>query len=588
MSVLTDLARKISLPHVFVVFIALSSCITAQEGSDLVNYVNWAKVSVSGDINQGQPPQPFSMRGIQFRHWSAGPGLFIAPFRIALSPFGLERHAGFAAGYVCTISFWCLLFFGLKRLSDDLYALLGVSLCFVATSLGFYGCYTALETFSLLPAVILFYESTKLFTGERINLLVTGTATAVLLMFRPYLGAYAWCALVPALIGQCRSNDVSLLRRFLNIVALLLPVALAIWQIGSVHSWMTADFFQSPYHFGDEHFQSIDPSCPYLWNVLFSSFHGALIYSPITGIGLIAATILAGLATGRRDWPIVSFWSLLLLAVCCNIYIAGCWHNWWMAAWFGNRNLYLPAVVAVAAMIKCVQSSRGAARSVMLAICAISSIWSFLLLQRGRVSYFTYEWMMRDVRIDLQYWSSVEMCVVFVTCAVFAVTTVVFINGDCWLKITTVVAVGLSLCYLADRISVTQAAFILFLGAIFLSLIAGICHIDVLVRYLRVVAPIAFFVMIALFCRLYIQTERQTSDYPSGAFFPDYDLLYNVKSLKGVPIIEKEREGILQFLRREKGEHWYREFQIIDEELPILIRGRSYPGRKTLSGYHYL
>jgi len=594
--------QRLSPPVSFVVFVAAISSLTAHHGSDLANYDFWAQIAISGDINQRtflaiEDSEPVTLRdyqsvkGVQYRHWSAGPGLFIAAHRLALMPLGWSQNAAHIAGYLCVFSFWWLLYISLRRMSDELCAVLGIALAYTATNLGFYSCYVSLEAYSLLPIGLLLNEATKYYVGERPNALVGGTATGMLLMFRSYVGAYAWCALIPIFIAQFRSEGDGVWRRVARVAMLVLPVAAAIWQIGTVHWWMTAHFTQSPYGFGDAEFQSLSSACPHLWQVLLSPFHGALVYSPLTAVGLVVAVVLAVQAFRRREWPAASIWGLLLLAVACNIFFAGAWHLWWMAAWFGNRNLYLTGVVAVLAIVKGVHSSSGWPKNLLLSLSAIATMWSFLLLQRGRVSYFTLQQMLRDTGLDIEYWMSLERVVIAAIAFVVAAAAVLLINrekGDIYIKAATILTVALTLCYLGDRLAVTRPPLLPAYVCVAVSLVCGVWGLSRMTEPMRFVAPVAFAMMLVLFCRLYALTSEKTCDNPTGLRYPIYDLVYNLRSITGLDVIAAEREQLLQYLRRHEGEAWYESFRNAETNFPVLIQGRNFRYKKTAQGYRYL
>lgn len=579
-------------PWCLVAILALVSFATSQQGSDLGNYRTMSTAVQAQDLEllAGEVAglELRAVTGVPYRHWSFGPPLFIATFESVINWFNLPFDTEQLIAIVCVTSFWSLVFMGLQKISDTILAVAGTAISFVGTELGFYSCYNALELMTLLPAGALFYEACKSLVGERSNTLVIGTATGMLLMFRPYLGAYAWAAMALALAHSIASCDSRCIK-IKDWAFLCLPILLALWQIGTVNFWMTGDLWQSPYSFGDEQFRSFDTRSPHLVSVLFSPFHGAFVYCPLVGFGTVFNLLLLLQAISRRELRGSLFWGLSLSAIICNYYFAGCWYIWWMCGWFGNRNIYIAGLFASAATIMLMQKTNGKVRLLIAAITIGSTAWTFLLLQRGAQSYCNFTTMLAGLEFDFKYWFSPGNIAVLIFSAVLASTVVLRIRADFSARGFAAAACTLAFAFLADRVLVISPPLLPMVATIVLTFLAGFAmRMERILDPMRFLVPACFLLMIAMFFQLESKTRPRMRAYPDGLRFPEYDMLYNLDMIKGISCVESERHEMLQFLRRLKGEEWVLRYMEEDE---LREMGRPTGGvrnYKEVTGYRYL
>lgn len=582
---LAECALRAANPYTFFLALFTLVCFTAEYGPDYDRYLEWSSAVLSHDPDYLAGPALLrSPTGVPFRQWPAGPGLLIAPFRLIVAPIGVGKAAGLVTGMVCALVFWSCFFAGLRELSDAGLALLGCAVAFVATPLGYYSMTVSSETYSLLPAGILFLNTVALGGRKRASLLGIGVSTGILLMIRSYLAVYAWPALGVALFHECGEGAKRATR---CLMILGVPIALAILQVGVVNYWMTGDPLQSPYQFGDEQFQSFDWRCPHLWNVLGDTFHGLLPTHPFMGMGFLLIIWLVATSLRYKRYREGTLWILAAVAVGINIYVQGCWYYWWLL-YFGMRGLTLAAIPATAAFIR-VQSltSRGGPnagretfRIAYLGIAGGCVLWSWILLTQAQTTYYSQpndylEWgqMLRGQLAQLQLWLTPERIALLLFCAVPAAVMLKKTSGWTRPRATAILvmwlAVTLSTACLLDRLLFSPPPP---LGLRYYGAVAAVAAAVVFGATFRPTIPIellstwvATFLlcgMLALFVPFAIHIQSGLDVQKDSTVVVDEShLIAAWRDLADVPRMASHRKRIADFLRRQKGEAWYERFQ---------------------------
>ena len=406
---LNSLIRYSTVPWILILFCWLNS----HAGVDHGQYLKWAEAAVGSDVYALANEKGItSTTGIPFSPWSSGPGLIIAPFYLAMKPFGLEGGSGLVAGCLCVAIFWISFFHALRHLTNSRSAALGCLLAAVGTPIGYYCCSISSETLSLAPAGYLMWQTVRGLERKPIQWPGLIAATAMLLMIRPFLGVFAWPAL---LTGFVRSTS-----RFKFLALASGAVLLAAFQIGITNFWMTGNWMKTPYSFGDEWFKSFDWTAPYLTHVLFDPFHGLLPTHPLTFVGLVGLTVSAFLAAKQKRWLAFSIWLTYLFAAILNVYFQSCWFYWWMAKTsFGMRGLVLCSLPAVLSWIdlrqQCLVNSGKVNVRRQLKSCSLRLfdglmialvIWGWLNLCAGPINQTSFWELISVLQRELLSWFS--------------------------------------------------------------------------------------------------------------------------------------------------------------------------------------
>ncbi|MDX1944869.1 MAG: glycosyltransferase family 39 protein [Pirellulaceae bacterium] len=425
-------------------FIALGVS-SARLGLDGERYLNWATVANEGDIRHLGDPELLSPQGVPFYQWSAGPGLAIAPLVWPLQLVTDDSEAPLlVGGLACAGVFWLCVYASLREFLGHREALMGLLLAFIATPLGYYSRSIASETISLLPAGILLWQGTRIAKGNSPNWLLIGVAAGLLLLVRSFLAAYAWPVMAAGAWVTWRNG-----RPLAAMVAFVPWIAVALWQVGSVHFWMTGSWLKSPYGFGDGEFRSLDPACPHLVNILLDPFHGLIATHPLVGLGLIALPICTARAMRRGDWPLVLLWGGAMLAVGVNIYAQGCWY-YWCGLGFGMRGLVLVSIPAVLALLVLLRDWRDLPwpRSALVALGGLCALYSFLHAMQGPTHYLTWSRLFEGQVCQLLDLVTDYHLPIGVVGGLIAAGLVMPRRAEDWLLIALLPLVGL---YLFDR-----------------------------------------------------------------------------------------------------------------------------------------
>ncbi|MCI0445607.1 glycosyltransferase family 39 protein [bacterium] len=119
--------------------------------------------------------------------------------------------------------------------------------------------------------------------------------------------------------------------------------------------------------------QSFDFSAPKVFDVLFSSNHGLLVWHPIFLICLAGLIFSRTLSRAAK----IAF----LIAFLCQLYVTSSWSMWWMGHSFGNRaflGLTPIFILGLAAFLK--ESLQVVRLRTLLAILILLSIWNGVLI----------------------------------------------------------------------------------------------------------------------------------------------------------------------------------------------------------------
>ena len=556
--------------------------LTSRPGQDHGQYMAWSSAALSGNIEElDDPAAPRSPVGLPVTQWLAGPGLLIAPFMAAATPLGWRESAGVIAGFVCALMFWSCFFTGMRDLAGRHLAVLGCAVAFVATPLGYYSVIVSSETYSLLPAGVLFLYCVALARRAPASLLGIGAATGMLLMLRPYLAVYAWPALGVALRDEFARGKVPGIRCLL---ILGVPIALALLQVGTVNYWMTGNVLRSPYQFGDAQFQSLDWKCPYLGNVLGDPLHGLFPSHPLMGVGFVLIGWLAAASFYERRYREALLWGLSAVAIGINAYVQGCWYCWWLAdGCFGMRGMLLASIPAMAAflrglsMLSTTFSGRKRPPSLRIILAGVAggcAAWSWLLMA---------DWPPKDhpgwgqlltaqVAQIGQWFAFKKDAVLLFSGALAALALQTHLRCRwrdgawpwlAWLAATLATAYLLSRLFLfLPQPPLLHLYAALAIGAAVCAAGSlGILRIPVASLSVWAVAGLLG-VMLAAFLPLVIHTQPVAATQIDSP--PDFDerhLVAAYMDLVDVPRLQGQKNHIGDFLRRRKGDAWYETFQ---------------------------
>jgi len=574
--------RKLVLPGpiaLLVILIAMC-CMTGFKGPDHAGYWFWASAACDGDIHWlGTPPD----MSIPLYRLSAGPGLLISPFMWVSRFAAIESEAGLVAGIVCVVVFWINFYAGLKDLSDRATAITGCLVALVATPIGYYSCAVSSETYSLLPAGVLFRQATILLRGQPVNLPLVSLMTSILVMFRPYSGVYAWPVLIPAFVIATRRGRRSCL---LAAATIAVPLILAVTQVGIVHNWMTGDWRVSPYSFSGAGFQSLDPSCPYLWNVLGDTFKGLLPTHPLMGVGFVVLVGICVREIKLGNAREASVWGLAAVAIAANCYVQGCWYYWWMGSvTFGMRGLTLAGIFVVAAGCRASvlfrASRQSSLRSMPPIVVSGCVFWSWLLLVQGPMEYHEWSSLLSGQVQILLFWITDRWLLLAVSLATAA--ALLRAGKDADFNVTGVIAGALAISWLANRHEfVTPPLLVVYgLALAVVSTLRMFLH-RVSSTHHTVLAALLLTSMLGFFCRLAIPTQRLIQPVtPSEASLFPADVISAYQTLLAVPRFDGQRRKLEAFLHEKLGKE---KTQQISPMPDGFLRFQADPHRKLERG----
>ena len=567
-----EYVRECLCPESLFLALALMVCLVAIPGADFRQYKRWAQTMASADIEMLAVPGR-SPLGVPFFQWSAGPGM---PFAIAYRLLPEEAADGvfLAGGALFAMAFWLTMHQALALLTSPKLAMLGVGLGFIATPLGYASVAISSETLSLFPAGVLFLQTVRGAKGLPMSLGAVAASTALLILFRSYLAAYAWPAMWLCATA-CPINAVACLRR-LSVMAA--SIALGAWPVLTTNYWMTGTPWRSPYKFGDASFQSLDPSSPHIWHVLFDTFHGLFPTHPLAFLGIFAAMGLVKAVQQNLHYRVQLAWILGIAAIGVNTWAQGCWYYWWLATHFslGTRGLTLAAIQGVCAIVLLWHAVDSKTRSrqelptqagsqgplflwgLGLLLCTLV-IWSFLLLSQGPMDYLTWGKMTLGQGVETKYWTQpVLLPLWFFSVAICRLSLWPRLKGASLpLKLLATLCAVLVLVYVIDRLQ----AYLLspFLGY------AALAVWGLLWRYRKLLrlqacadllllhgSPCCLALMLISFFPLWQQTKLPRA-IPADGYVATYQPLEPVQALGilvEIPRFSDQAERLRGFLER--------------------------------------
>jgi hypothetical protein len=298
-----------------------------------------------------------SPTGFPLFHWYPGTAVFLAlPTLLSGGAIPLEQSARLAAAAAIflTLAACASLFYEIARQRVGL-LLLGMALLLVATNTGYYIRLLGAELFVLalvaslvwlawLPPQIGPVELAGL--SALASLLLTVRPLSILMAAPPLvLGLLRWASgrPRPQLAWACLACGV--------------PGALGLLVVLQVNHWMTGEWTRSPYDFGNDQFQSVALSAPYMKLVLFDPAAGVLRRTPFMALGLCA--LLVPILDRRLAQSYRAFYLVALLAGLAQIWIIAGYYGWPGGAWiFGSRYLNLLSLYSVMAIVHVLASER--------------------------------------------------------------------------------------------------------------------------------------------------------------------------------------------------------------------------------------
>ena len=412
--------RTVSTKHLTPSLLAVLAGVllaVAGEGPDFGHYTDWAAAALTGDI--------FALRGnvlspggVPFSLAAAGPGLLFAVGKVLLLPFTLES-AAMATGWVAAIVFWTSALIVLVRVAEgnEWLALFGGGALFIGTHAGLYSHSYATEVFAnALIAVLWALALTRDEWRPILDGVLVGALTGLLLLVRAHVVLYALPTLWLAVFG--RSTIAEDLRRLqvvsgrpsrdstprlgaipfefvsgrllaMRMIAVAVPIAIAVAQYTTVNRWMTGSLTHPPYVYGGDGFTSVDLWHPQLAAVLTHPWHGLLSYHPLYGIAFVALV-----AEAWRTGRLRALWVVTVVAVVAHVWVQAGWYIWWLGgSTFGMRGMApaaLPLVAGLVAAIRREVDARPTRAAIWMIATVAACVWSYPLLLRGNTTYYTW------------------------------------------------------------------------------------------------------------------------------------------------------------------------------------------------------
>lgn len=373
-------------------------------GPDFDHYLRWARAFGSADTiafwDKGHILSPL---GVPLTQWSHGPGLIIA----SLCPAGcrglmsMDRQ-GMLTGMLFTAALWWAMFWLLRRAGagDVQWAVYGAALAILGTHLGFYSRSYASETFSHATLALLAMWTVTRPQWRLTDALVVGCLAGLLVISRsqlllyavPFLGVMYWSAWKAEGTRRPAKPRTSL-NTVLFVGSSLVPLGIALAEVGMTNRWMTGSLLGSPYAFGDGPFRSLDFARPEFSAVLLHPWHGLLTHHPLYALGFAALVVQIVRA---RSLPERLFWLGCAVVIVLHVYLQAAWYVWWLGMQtFGMRGLGASAVILVPALIRTMRERelRGQGYGGWAALALACCLWSaplFLENLYAETQFLTY------------------------------------------------------------------------------------------------------------------------------------------------------------------------------------------------------
>src|ERR1700692_4241041 len=301
--------------------------------------------------NEQLRPEEYTPTGYVDNHFTVGPAILWSPFLILAHLAVLITHAfgghvsadGFSQPYVIAMAFgtavygfWGLLlsFLLAKKYVRDRWAFLATMGIWLASSLPVYMYFNPAwsHTHSAFTVALFlwYWERTR---GTRTNWQWVALGLISGLMIDVYFpnGVFLLLPLIEALLAHRSSwkSDGWISQRRLLFAEMLFAVSLLIAVLPTlITRWI---IYAGLFKFGA--YTNLDWiwSAPHWWQVLFSSEHGAISWTPILALALI------GLFTAPQNARTMALY--LGVGAAAFYYVIACYPYWYGMASFGNRFL---------------------------------------------------------------------------------------------------------------------------------------------------------------------------------------------------------------------------------------------------------
>ncbi len=366
---------------IFVALVCWAYLATSIDGVDARLYRAWENVISSGKLKLGDK-QTVTASGFSFFQWTPN----VACMGYWISFLGVDILFGLSL--VCK----CIFLFNCWRAFDALFtktsSQFGLLFLLVSTPTGYYLRTSGTEVVALACTSVLLFQATRLLESKKTNWSITFSCGFLLFVSKSYLAVYALPVLAITL-WDSKSSLQFWMRCILGFLFLIMAIILN----GQHNQLMTGNFFQSPYRFGDEQFESLNLANPaFVTNILFDSYHGLLSTSPASFLGLLALIFLCLRNAVLRNWRLFAVWFLTIVAVFVNVWVNGCWYYWSMGELsFGMRGLVLVSLPSTVALLTLYDSASTKTRTVLQFCFSCCAVWSIAQLTQGPTSY--YDWI---------------------------------------------------------------------------------------------------------------------------------------------------------------------------------------------------
>ncbi|HTM04313.1 MAG TPA: BON domain-containing protein [Vicinamibacterales bacterium] len=468
------------------------------DGPDFGHYIDWAVAALDHDI--------FALRGdilspagVPYSLWSFEPGVLFALMERATGSLLTLTAAAYLAGWIAAIAFWGAAAVTVwaavhaampatdgEASESDSTAIVMLAAMFVGTHAGVYSHAYATEVFgmSLVASVWALGYCRRFWSA--LDAVVAGVLIGLLFLLRPYLIVYA---VGPVLVGTKLQPT--------RVVAVGLPLVLAVAEYLVVNRWMTGSLWHPPYLFGDAAFRSVDLLHPELRAVLIDPWHGLLTYHPLYGVAF--AALVTCVWSDARDRLL---WVATIGAVLIHLWVQSAWYIWWLgSATFGMRGMAPAAMPLVVALAVVVRRRPRLWMPLVIGACG----WSFTLMLAGATQYGNW----RDLLIA-QRWG--------LALTVAAVSIGLLIRTR---RYAAGLLLALVAAYLVSRLAQAHAVERTLLmgiaGAAILGLLQWVAHHFSMRRVWSGIGIAVFAGQAVLFAQLAIVTER---DLKAGAPAP--------------------------------------------------------------------
>lgn len=378
---------------------ALLLLLSSFPGPDFGHYRAWAQVLASGDLfllesSTGSP------LGVPMSTWSHAPGMFFAlgdRVLAAVSP----NTAAAAVSWLFSIAALSFSAVVLYRAAGGSYTVAGVGIgvLILGTPAGHYTRAFASESIGLAFVALLAWQTLRRRSPNLRDCLWIGVATAGLLLTRSYTAIYALPALLR--VADAVYREYCHRRQLASAFLLGVPVAVAVLQIMLVNRWMTGRLLHSPYAFGNAAFRSLDWTRPELGSVLFSPWHGLLVYHPLFAIAAILLFVEIRRSGSFRERVLLV---ATTVAVCVNLAFQASWYVWWMGTGtFGMRGMTaasIPVAILVTRQLGRAEGRR-VLRVTFVVLLISCCMWSFLLMRLGNSNFYEFASLLAAQRRSL-------------------------------------------------------------------------------------------------------------------------------------------------------------------------------------------